>query len=86
MEKIIQYQTSGTCCALMQVKIDGDRIVDVDFMGGCPGNLLGIKSLVKGMKIEDVISKFSGIRCGDKLTSCPDQLARCLSQVLQKQN
>ena len=85
MEKVIQYQTSGTCCALMQVKIDGDKIVDVDFIGGCPGNLLGIKSLIKGMKIEDVISKFSGIRCGDKSTSCPDQLAKCLSQILQKQ-
>ncbi len=86
MEKTIQYQTSGTCCRLMQVKYDGDTITDVDFLGGCPGNLMGIKTLVKGMKIEDVISKFSGIRCGDKPTSCPDQLARCLSEVLQKQS
>ena len=80
IEKIIQYRTSGTCCQMMQVKIaDDDTIVDVDFLGGCPGNLLGIKSLVKGMKIDDVISKFSGIKCADKSTSCPDQLATCLS-------
>ena len=67
----------------MQVKYDGNVIKDVDFLGGCPGNLFGIKSLVKGMKIEDVIEKFSGIKCGDKPTSCPDQLAKCLSEVLQ---
>lgn len=82
MEKVIQYQTSGTCCRLMQVKLDDNKIVDVDFIGGCPGNLLGIKQLIKGMSIEEVISKFSGVRCGDKLTSCPDQLAKCLKQAL----
>ena len=82
MEKVIQYQTSGTCCRLMQIKLDDNKIVDVDFMGGCPGNLLGIKQLVKGMDIKEVVEKFSGIRCGDKSTSCPDQLARCLKEVL----
>lgn len=81
MEKIVQYETSGTCCRLMQVKFDGDVITDVDFLGGCNGNLQGIKSLVKGMKIDDVISKLSGIRCGDKSTSCPDQLAKCLKEI-----
>lgn len=82
MEKVIQYQTLGTCCRLMQVKIDDNKIVDVDFIGGCPGNLLGIKELVKGMTVDEVISRFSGIRCGDKSTSCPDQLAKCLKQAL----
>ncbi len=82
MEKIIQYETHGTCCRLMQVKINDDgTIVDVDFLGGCPGNLMGIKHLVQGMQIDDVIEKFSGITCGDKPTSCPDQLAKCLSEV-----
>lgn len=81
MEKVIQYETTGTCCRLMQVKFDGDKIVDVDFLGGCSGNLLGIKSLVKGMSIDEVIDKLSGIRCGDKPTSCPDQLAKCLSEI-----
>ena len=82
MEKVIQYETHGTCCRLMQVKINNDgTIEDVDFLGGCPGNLMGIKQMVKGMKIDDVISKFSGIKCGDKPTSCPDQLAKCLSEV-----
>ena len=83
MEKTIQYKTTGTCCQMMQVKYDGDTIVGVDFLGGCHGNLQGIKSLVKGMKISDVINKLSGIKCGSKPTSCPDQLAKCLSEVMQ---
>lgn len=86
MEKVIQYKTEGTCCQLMQVKTEGDIISDVDFIGGCNGNLKGIKELIKGMKIEDVITKLSGIKCGNKSTSCPDQLAKCLSQIMQKSN
>lgn len=74
----IQYQTQGTCCALMNVVLDDDKIYDVEFMGGCNGNLKGIKSLIKGMKIDDVIEKLQGITCGAKSTSCPDQLSRCL--------
>lgn len=65
----------------MQVKLDGEKITDVDFLGGCHGNLQGIKSLVIGMNIDEVISKLSGIRCGDKSTSCPDQLAKCLIEI-----
>uniref|UniRef100_UPI004026F7B2 TIGR03905 family TSCPD domain-containing protein n=1 Tax=Candidatus Stercorousia sp. TaxID=3048886 RepID=UPI004026F7B2 len=85
MEKVIQYNTQGTCCKLMQVKINEDEVItDVNFLGGWPGNLRGISLLVKGMKIDDVISKFSGIRCGDKPTSCPDQLAKCLSELKAK--
>lgn len=80
-ERVIQYNTTGTCCKMMQVKLDGDKLVDVDFMGGCSGNLQGIRSLVKGMSIDEVIEKLSGIPCGSKSTSCPDQLAKCLSEV-----
>ena len=84
MEKIIQYETKGTCCRLMQVKIDDDVIVDANFLGGCNGNLKGLTKLIKGMKINDVIDRLSGIKCGDKPTSCPDQLARCLSEFKAK--
>lgn len=82
MERVIEYQTQGTCCRFMQVKVDDGKIVDVEFFGGCPGNLLGIKNLVKGMAIDEVISKFDGVKCGDKPTSCPDQLAKCLKGAL----
>lgn len=80
----IQYQTTGTCCQLMQVKIQDGTIVDADFYGGCNGNLKGIKSLITGMKIDDVIYKLQGITCGPKSTSCPDQLAKCLVEYKQK--
>ena len=76
--KTIQYRTQGTCCALMNVVIDDNKIHDVEFFGGCNGNLQGIKNLIIGMDIDDVIDKLAGIRCGAKLTSCPDQLSRCL--------
>ena len=78
MSKVIQYKTQGTCCQIMQIEIEEDVILNAEFLGGCNGNLSGIKSLIKGMKIDDVIEKLGGIRCGNKPTSCPDQLAQCL--------
>lgn len=82
--KIIEYETFGTCCQLMRVAIQDDKIADVEFFGGCNGNLKGIKSLIKGMKIDDVIEKLQGITCGPKPTSCPDQLAKCLIEYKNK--
>lgn len=78
--KAIEYKTKGTCCAVMNVLLDDDIIRDVEFIGGCMGNLRGIRQLVIGMKIDDVISKLNGIKCGSKSTSCPDQLSQCLLQ------
>ncbi len=85
MTEVIQYRTSGTCCQMMQVKVNNGIIEDVDFLGGCNGNLQGIKSLIKGMKVDDVIEKLQGIKCGAKPTSCPDQLAQCLIAYKSKQ-
>lgn len=84
-EDIIQYQTKGVCCAVMQVKVCDGIIRDAEFHGGCNGNLKGIKSLITGMPIEDVISKLNGIECKDKGTSCPDQLAKCLLAYKNKE-
>ena len=79
MSKVIEFHPQGVCCQVMQVQISDDgKIEDAAFFGGCNGNLQGIKSLIKGMKIEDVIDKLKGINCGGKGTSCPDQLAQCL--------
>ena len=83
-KEIIQYQTSGICCQMMEVVLQDGIILDAQFYGGCNGNLKGIKSLIKGMKVEEVIEKLKGIECGSKLTSCPDQLARCLLEYKQK--
>lgn len=76
--EVFQYKTQGVCSQLIQIAVNNDIIEDVQFMGGCHGNLQGIGSLVKGMKIEEVISKLQGIKCGGKSTSCPDQLSQAL--------
>lgn len=83
--KHIQYKTQGTCSILIDVTADdNDVIQDVEFWGGCNGNLQGICRMVQGQKIDDVISRLNGIRCGDKYTSCPDQLCRALEQLKQQ--
>ncbi|MCH3971597.1 MAG: TIGR03905 family TSCPD domain-containing protein [Oscillospiraceae bacterium] len=79
------YKTRGTCSREIRLQLDGDIIRDVQVIGGCNGNLKGIAALVKGMKAENVIARCSGIRCGLKTTSCPDQLAKALTEALQKQ-
>ena len=79
MSRVIEYQPQGVCCQLTQVQISEDGIIEnAEFFGGCNGNLQGIKALIKGMKIDDVIEKLQGTTCGGKITSCPDQLAQCL--------
>jgi uncharacterized protein (TIGR03905 family) len=80
--KHIQYQTYGTCSKLIDVTADEhDVIQQVFFLGGCNGNLQGISQLVRGQKIDDVLPRLNGIRCGVKPTSCPDQLCRALEQL-----
>ncbi len=76
--KSIQYRPQGTCCALMNIVLEDNKIYDVEFIGGCPGNLMGMRQMLKGMSIDEVINKLKGITCGSKPTSCPDQLAQCL--------
>lgn len=78
--EVIRYQTTGTCCQMMQVALQDGKILDADFFGGCNGNLKGIKSLIKGMTVDEVIDRLKGITCGPKSTSCPDQLAQCLTE------
>ena len=80
------YRTTGTCSRAITVTVDGDTLTDVKFMGGCDGNLKGIAALVKGMKIDDAVEKLSGITCGFKPTSCPDQLARALKEYKAQNN
>ena len=80
--KAIQYRTQGTCCAIMNVILDDNKIKDVEFLGGCNGNLQGIRKLVIGMDIDDVIEKLENIKCGFKNTSCPDQLALALEEMV----
>ena len=77
----ITYRPKGVCSRLMQVEVEDGIIRKVEVKGGCSGNLQGIASLVRGMKVEDVIQRLDGIRCGRKATSCPDQLAQALKAL-----
>lgn len=72
------YTTSGTCSREIIFDIEDSKVKNVQFVGGCNGNLKGISALVEGMDIDEVISRVESIRCGMKLTSCPDQLAKAL--------
>ena len=80
---IVQYQTKGVCAKMMQFRIKDNIIQDVEFVGGCNGNLSGIGILVKGMHINDIIPKLSGLPCGSRPTSCPDQLTKGLAAYLE---
>lgn len=76
------YKTSGTCSQAIEFDVDNGIVKNVKFIGGCNGNTQGVSKLVEGMKVEDVISRLKGIKCGMRPTSCPDQLARALEGTL----
>ena len=79
------YKTKGTCSTAIIFDIEDDTVKSVRYKNGCNGNLQGIAKLITGMKIDDVIAKLDGIRCGFKATSCPDQTAKALKEYkLQK--
>lgn len=69
----------------MNVKVEDGIIQEVQILGGCSGNLQGIAKLVQGMKAEDAIARMSGIKCGYKATSCPDQLSKALKAALAEE-
>jgi uncharacterized protein (TIGR03905 family) len=80
--KHIMFTPSGVCSKAIDVTADENGIIQqVHFVGGCNGNLQGISKLVTGQKIDDVIEKLRGIRCGMKTTSCPDQLSEALKTL-----
>ena len=79
-----RYKPEGVCSREMIFDIEGDIVKSVKIVGGCAGNTVGISSLVKGMKIKEVIEKLKGIPCGYKGTSCPDQLAKALEEIKTK--
>lgn len=78
------YTPQGVCSREMKIEIEGDTIQYVKIIGGCDGNTKGLCNLLKGMKVDEAIQKLKGIDCGEKGTSCPDQLARALEQAKRK--
>ena len=77
----LRYKTSGVCSRAVNVEVENGIVIKAEFEGGCSGNTQGVARLVEGMKVEDAIAKLSGIKCGFKNTSCPDQLARALEEI-----
>lgn len=79
-----EYKTKGTCSQRILFDIEDGKVKNVEFISGCNGNLQGIGRLVEGMDAQEVIDRISGIRCGMKPTSCPDQLATALRKALEE--
>lgn len=79
-----QYKTKGTCSQQIHFEVEDGKVKNVQFLGGCNGNLQGIGALVEGMDIDSVIDRLEGIQCGYKPTSCPDQLATALKAAKEK--
>lgn len=79
------YITKDTCSSAVEVELDGNVIKNINVIGGCNGNLKGIMALLKGMTVEQVEEKFSGITCGRKPTSCPDQIAKAVRAAYNAQ-
>lgn len=76
-----EFTPQGVCSRRIILDVEDGIVRNVEFIGGCNGNLKGISALVKGMEVEEVIEKLGGIRCGMKPTSCPAQLAEALKQI-----
>ena len=75
---MFEYKTKGTCSQRILFDVENGKVKNVQFIGGCNGNLKGIAALVEGMDVDTVIERVQGVTCGMKKTSCPDQLAQAL--------
>lgn len=81
-----KYQTRGVCSMMIKFDIDGDVISNVEFLGGCDGNLKAISKLVDGMTVSQITEKLKGNTCGYKPTSCADQLAIAVQKAYEENN
>ncbi len=80
----MKYKTSGVCSRSVEFDVVDNKVKNVRFEGGCSGNTQGVAALVDGMDIDEAIRRMSGIKCGFKSTSCPDQLADALKQYKEQ--
>lgn len=79
-----RYRPQGVCSTEIIIEVENNIIKNLQVANGCNGNLKGIASLIKGMTIDDVISRLKGIKCGMKGTSCPDQIAKALEKIKEE--
>ena len=78
------YKTQGVCSKEIHFDVKDNKVVNVQYIGGCSGNTQGVARLTEGMTVPEAISRLEGIRCGVRPTSCPDQLAKALKQALEE--
>ena len=76
--EVYNYKPNGVCSRNIKLMIDDNKLIDIEVTGGCHGNLKGIRSLIKDMELDTIKKKLSGIKCGYKNTSCPDQIAKAI--------
>ena len=81
----MRYKTKGVCSQEITFDVQDNKLTNVQFVGGCAGNTQGVARLVEGMRAEDAIETSAGIRCGNKATSCPDQLSKALQIALAEE-
>ncbi|SEU02401.1 TIGR03905 family TSCPD domain-containing protein [Lacrimispora sphenoides] len=74
----MKYKTRGVCSQEINFEVEDNKLVKVQFVGGCSGNTQGVSRLVEGMDVDEAIKRLEGIQCGFRPTSCPDQLAQAL--------
>lgn len=77
-----EFFPRGVCSKMITFDVSNGKVRNITFIGGCSGNTKGIAKLAEGMDIEEVIERLSGIRCGEKATSCPDQLSKALIEYI----
>ena len=83
-----EYEPEGVCSRKIIIETDDENntIKSVRFVGGCPGNTVGVAKLCEGRTIDEVIELLKGTPCGFRGTSCPDQLARALEKMKEEKN
>lgn len=75
------YKPKGVCSKSIGFELEGGRVHNLSFEGGCPGNLQGLARLAEGREVREIVALLSGLKCGRKKTSCPDQLAKALKKA-----
>lgn len=80
----MNFKTQGVCSREINFEVKDNKVVNVEFVGGCAGNTQGVARLIEGMNIDDAIARMEGIHCGPRPTSCPDQLARALKKYKEE--
>ena len=80
----MHYSPKGICAIGIDFEVEDNKVKDVRFTGGCDGNHKGLNALIAGMDVDEAIERLSGITCGPRATSCPDQLAEALKEYKNK--